>query len=127
MRIFGREPVYVLAFLAVALKLAAAFGLDVTAEQQTLINTVLSCVVAIASAVVLQNGALGAAILQFASAAMALFVGFGLDWSAEKQGLVMASVAALLAIVEHREVQAPLSQVPLEQSSPLKPRPPQGV
>lgn len=127
MKIFGREPVYVLAFAAVALKLAAAFGLDVTADQQTLINTVLSCVVAVASAVVLKTGAAGAAILQFASAAMALFVGFGLDWSTEKQGLVMASVAALLAIIEHREVQAPLSQVPLEQSSPVKAAKPTGV
>lgn len=127
MKIFGREPVYVLAFLAVVLKLAAAFGLDVTADQQTLINTVLSCLVAVASAVVLKTGAAGAAILQFASAAMALFVGFGLDWSTEKQGLVMASVAALLAIVEHREVQAPLPQVPLEQSSPVKPAVPRGV
>lgn len=126
MRIFGREPVYILAALAIALKLAAAFGLDVSDTQQALINTVLSCAVAVASAVVLKTGAAGAAILQFGSAAMALFVGFGLDWSADKQGLVMAGVAAILAIVEHREVTAPVPSVPLEQSSPVK-APPQAA
>lgn len=120
--IFGREPVYILAALAVFLKLGAAFGLDVTETQQTLINAALSCIIAVASAVVLKNGAVGAAILQLGSAAMALFVGFGLDWSTEKQGLVMAGVAAILALFERREVTAPVSIIPLEQKSPILPQ-----
>lgn len=127
MRIFGREPVYILAFIAVALKLAAAHGLDVSADQQTLINTALSCAVAVASAIVLRNGAAGAAILQFASAALALFVGFGLHLSAEEQAGWMSLVAAVLAVVEHREVTAPVAAVPLEQSSPVKPSAPTAV
>ena len=120
MRIFGREPVYVLAFIAVFIKLLAAFGMDVSEHQQALINTALSCAVAVISAIVLRNGALGAAILQFASAAMAAFVGFGLDWSTEKQAAVMAIVAAGLAVVEHREVTAPVPAVGIERSSPVK-------
>lgn len=119
MRIFGREPVYILATIAIALKLAAAYGLDVTADQQTLINTVLACAVALASAVVLRNGAVGAAVLQLASAALALFVGFGLNLSAEEQAGWMSLVAAVLALFEHREVQAPVSAVALETRSPL--------
>ncbi|MGX1220300.1 hypothetical protein [Streptomyces ambofaciens] len=120
MKIFGREPVYLLAAIAIALKLASAYGLNVTADQQALINTALSCIVAVASAVVLRNGALGAAILQLASAGLALFVGFGLDLSAEQQAGWMSLVAAVLALFEHREVEAPVPAVPLEKSSPVK-------
>jgi hypothetical protein len=126
-RIFGREPVYILAVIAVALKLAAAYGINVSADQQTLINTFLSCVVAVASAVVLRNGAAGAAILQLASAGLALFVGFGLELSAEAQAGWMSLVAAVLAVVEHREVEAPVSRLPIEQKSPVAPASPRGV
>ncbi|MCP9209668.1 hypothetical protein [Streptomyces cucumeris] len=118
MKILGREPVLILGFIAVALKLSAAYGLDVSNTQQTLINTVLSCLVAVASAWILRNGAIGAAIMQFASAALALFVGFGLDLSAEEQAGWMALVAAALAILERPQVVPPISILPLEQKGP---------
>ena len=127
MKLFGREPALLLGLAAAALKLLTAFGLDVTATQQALINAVLAAGVGLWLAIVARQGAWAAALMQLAQTVMALFVGFGLDWSAEKQGLVMASVAALLAIVEHREVQAPIPAVPLEQSSPVKPSPLSGV
>lgn len=118
--IFGREPAVILAFFAAFLKLLAAFGVDVTADQQAVINAVLSALVALVLAVVLHQGALYAAIVNLAQAGMALFVGFGLDWSADKQALVMASLAALLAVFGVRpQVAAPVAAVPLEQKSPL--------
>jgi hypothetical protein len=120
MKIFGREPVYLLAVAAIVLKLAAAFGLNVSADQQAVINAVLAAAVGVASAIVLKTGAAGAAILQFAQAALALFVGFGLDLSANQQSLIMSGVAAVLALVLHREVQAPVPTLPLEQRSPVK-------
>lgn len=123
MRIFGREPVYILAVIAVALKLAAAYGLDVSADQQTLINTALACLVAVAFAVVLRTGAAGAAILQLAQAALALFVGFGLDMSATEQAGWMSLVSAILAVVSHGQVTAPVPVLPIEQSSPVKSAP----
>jgi hypothetical protein len=61
--------------------------------------------------------------MQLAQAVMALFVGFGLNWTADKQGLVMATVAALLALFERTQVTAPVPVTPLENSSPVKPRP----
>lgn len=122
MRIFGREPVYILAVIAVALKLGSAYGLDVSADQQTLINTLLACVVAVASAVVLKTGAAGAAILQLAQAGLALFVGFGLDMSAAEQAGWMSLVSAVLAVVSHGQVEAPVSRLPIEQRSPVEPR-----
>ncbi|MER5482909.1 hypothetical protein ABT024_06795 [Streptomyces sp. NPDC002812] len=127
MRIFGREPVYILAVIAVALKLASAYGLDVSADQQTLINTVLACVVAVASAVVLKTGAAGASILQLAQAGLALFVGFGLDMSATEQAGWMSLVSAVLAVVSHGQVTAPVPVLAIEQSSPVKPSVPRAV
>lgn len=120
MKVFGREPVYVLGAIAIALKLASAYGLGVSADQQTLINTFLACIVAVVSAVVLRNGAVGAAVLQLSSAGLALFLGFGLDMSAEQQAGWMSLVAAAVALFEHREVTAPRSSHPLEESSPVK-------
>lgn len=118
--IFGREPAVILAFFAALLKLLAAFGVDVTADQQAVINAVLSALVALALAIMLHSGALYAALVNVAQSVMALFVGFGLDWSADKQALVMASVAALLAVLGVRpQVQAPVSVTPLEAKSPL--------
>lgn len=120
MKIFGREPVYVLAFIAIVLKLAAAYGLDVSADQQTLINTFVACIVAVVSAVVLRNGAVGAAIVQLGQAGLALFLGFGLEMSAEEQAGWMAVVAGAVALWERREVTAPRPVHPLEESSPVK-------
>jgi hypothetical protein len=120
MKIFGREPVVILGAIAVFLKLLAGYGLEVSETQQTLINTVLACAVAVASAVVLKNGAVYAALLQLASAGLALFVGFGLDLSGEQQAGWMALVSAILVIIERPAVEAPLPSTAVEQTSPLK-------
>lgn len=127
MRIFGREPALLLGFAAAALKLLAAFGLDVSATQQTLINAVLAAVVGVWIAIVARDGAVGAAIMQLAQSGVALFVGFGLDWSAEKQGLVMATIAAFLALWERTQVTAPVATTRIEQASPVKAAGPAGV
>jgi hypothetical protein len=121
MKIFGREPVYFLAVAAITLKLVAAFGLDVSDTQQTVINAALAAAVGVASAIVLKTGAAGAAILQLAQAGLALFVGFGLDLSADQQGLIMSGVTAVLALVLHEQVTAPVATTRLEQASLVKP------
>ncbi|MET9445468.1 hypothetical protein ABZY13_33055, partial [Streptomyces sp. NPDC006610] len=65
-------------------------------------------------------GAWAAAILQTAQAVMSLFVGLGLDWSADRQALWMATIAALLAVVERFIVTPPLATTRLEQTSTIK-------
>ncbi|WP_406078773.1 hypothetical protein OG337_29165 [[Kitasatospora] papulosa] len=120
MRIFGREPVVILGAIAVLLKLLAGYGIQVSETQQTLINTFLACAVAVASAVVLKNGALYAALLQLASAGLALFVGFGLDMTTEQQAGWMAFVSAVLVVIERPTVEAPVPTTRVEQSSPVK-------
>lgn len=121
MKVFGREPVYILAFVAIALKLAAAYGFDVSAEQQGAIMAVLSLIVAAINAIVLKTGAIGAAIVNLAQGAIALFLAFGLNLSADQQALWMGIVEAAVALVIRREVTAPVSPLRIEQSSPLEP------
>ena len=123
MKILGREPVYLLGFIAAALQALSAFGVDISDGTQTAINAVSAAAVGIITAIVLKNGALAAAIVQFAQAAMALCVGLGLDWSADSQSKVMAAIGAFVTLWLRREVTAPVPEVRLEQSSPLDRRP----
>lgn len=120
MKIFGREPVAILAFIAVALKLGAAYGWDVSADKQAAIMAVLSCAVAIAEAFILKTGAAFAAIVNFAQAAIALFLAFGLHMTAEEQALWMLLIEGGVAFFVRREVTAPVPSLRIEQSSLIK-------
>lgn len=118
MKVFAREPALLLGLIAAGVKLLG-YEMNVSAGVQTAINAIAAGVVAIIIAVVAKNGAWGAAILQTAQAVMSLFVGLGLDWSADRQALWMASIAAALAVVERFIVTPPLPSTDLEKSSPL--------
>lgn len=119
MKIFGREPVAILAFIAVALKLSSAYGWDVSAEQQAAIMAVLSCAVAVAEAFILKTGAAFAAIVNLGHAAIALFLAYGLNMSAEQQALWMLVIEGGVAFFVRREVTAPVQLLRIEQSSPM--------
>jgi hypothetical protein len=120
MKTFGREPALILGFVAAAVQALAAFGVQVSPGVQTAVNTIAAAVVAVVSAIILKNGALGAALMQLATAGMALVVGLGLDWSTERQGWVMALVAAGIALFTRTQVTPPVPIVRLEQTSPVK-------
>lgn len=121
MKIFGREPATILAFIAVALKLGSAYGLGVTETQQALIMAFLSCVVAVAEVFILKTGAAFAALVNLGQAGIALFIGFGLDVSAEQQALWMLAIEGGLALfVVRPQVTAPIPALQIEQSSLVK-------
>lgn len=119
MKIFGREPVYILAFVAIVLKLSAAYGLDVSDTEQGAVMAVLSLVVAVIAAFVLKTGAAAAAIVNLAQGVLALFLAFGLDMPAETQALWMLAVEGGVALLLHKEVTAPVEALRIEQSSPM--------
>lgn len=118
MKIFGREPVVILAFIAVSLKLSSAYGLEVSDAQQGAIMAVLSLIVAVASAVVLKTGAVGAAVINLAQGALALFLAFGLEMAAEQQALWMLLVEGVVALWLRERVVAPATLLPIEQRAP---------
>ena len=119
MILLRREPALLLGFIAAAVKLAG-YELDVSAGVQTAINAIAAGVVALLIAIIAKNGAWGAALLQTAQAVMSLFVGLGLDWSADRQALWMGTIAALLAVVERFILTPPLDTTRLEQTSVVK-------
>lgn len=120
MKILGREPVYILGFIAALLQALSAFGVDISDGTQTAINAISAAVVGVITAIVLKNGALAAMLLQLAQAVMSLCVGLGLDWSADHQSKVMAAIGALVTLWLRERVTAPVPAVPLEQGSPIK-------
>lgn len=123
LRVFGREPVAILAFIAVTLKLGTAYGWDISTEQQTYIIAALACVVALVEAFVLKTGAAFAAIVNLAQAALTLFMGFGLEMAPETQALWLFAVEAVTAFFLRREVTAPIAVLPIEQTSPVTSKP----
>ena len=123
MKIFGREPVYILGFIAALLQALSAFGVDISDGTQTAINAVSAAAVGVITAIVLKNGALAAMLVQFAQAVMSLCVGLGLDWSAADQSKVMAAIGALVTLWLREKVTAPVSETAVERSSPIKPGP----
>ncbi|MFD7867303.1 hypothetical protein [Streptomyces sp. NPDC059783] len=117
MKIFGREPAALLGLIAVIVKLVAAFGVDVSSEQQAVINAVAAAAVGLTLAVMASDG-VGAALVGLVQAAIALAVGFGLDWSAEKQAVVLSVATAVVAMWDRTQVTAPVPAAPSKAALP---------
>lgn len=105
--IFRREPALWLALIAVFVKTLSAFGLDVSVDQQSLINAGAAAAVGLIVAAMVHDG-VGAALLGVVQAVIALAVGFGLGWSADRQAVVMSLVAAVVAMWTRTQVTAPV-------------------
>ncbi|MFE2911234.1 hypothetical protein [Kitasatospora indigofera] len=106
-RIFGREPAMLLALVAAIVNALPAFGVDLTTGQQAGLNAGAATVVAVAIAVIVHDG-LGAAILGVLQAFGALVIGFGFDWTTEKQAAAMLIATAAVAVVTRAQVTAPV-------------------
>lgn len=109
MKLFGREPAAILALVAVVVKLAAAFGLDVNAETQAWINGLAAALMGVLVAAFTKDG-LGAALISLAQAALALAVGLGLEWSADQQAVAMTLVTIAVGMWDRTQVTAPVPQ-----------------
>lgn len=117
MKIFGREPAAFVALAAVIIKLIAAFGVNLSTDQQAVLNAVVAALVGVVVAV-MAHDALAAPLYGFAQAALALAVGFGLHWSADQQALVLSGVQVALAMFLRTQVTA---KVPDSVQTPAPP------
>ena len=112
---FGREPAAWLSLVAVLVKLAVAFGWNASPDVQAAVNAVAAATMGILIALAVHDG-LGVAIVGFAQAALALGIGYGLDWSTDKQAVVMAAVTIAVGMWDRTQVTA---KVPAKQPLPL--------
>lgn len=117
MKLFGREPVFLLAFIAVTLKLAAAYGLALSTTQQGAIMAVLSVGVGVTQAVVLKSGAVAGLLVNLGQAVVALFLAFGVGMTPETLAMWGLLIEAGVALLMRPQVEAPVGQVPLETKS----------
>lgn len=105
MKILGREPAAILSFAAVAIKLATAFGLGLSSDQQAVLNAVVAAGVGLAVAA-MAHDALAAPLYGAAQGALALAVGFGLHWSADQQAIVLSFVQVAIGMFVRTQVTA---------------------
>jgi hypothetical protein len=105
----SRDPALYLTGFATAIRLAAAFGLNFTETQQTILNATATAVAGLWVALWVRRDGQVAAILGVAQALLALAVGFGLDVSAEGQAVIMSFIGALAAAFIRTQVTAPVT------------------
>lgn len=111
MKIFGREPAIFLALVAAAIKMIAAFWIDLTTEQQAVINALVAAIVGAVIAATVKDG-LVAALLGVAQALLALAIGFGLRVDPDDQAVIMSFVGLALGMFTRTQVTAPVPAEP---------------
>lgn len=107
MKIFGREPALILAFIAALIQVVSSFVLPLTTEQQSLLNGAAAALMGMITAVIVHDG-VQAAVLGFIQGVLSVAVGFGLDVDPTKQSMIMALIAAALALWVRDRVTAPI-------------------
>lgn len=109
MKVLGREPALWCALAAAAVKLVAAFWIDLSVDQQSALNAIVAGILGLVVAIAVKDG-IQAAVLGFAQAALALAIGFGLHMSAPNQATLMAFVAVAVGMFERTQAIAPVPQ-----------------
>lgn len=108
---FSRDPALWLTLVATAVRLASAFLLHLTGEQQAVVNAAATAVAALIVAFAVAHDGQVAAILGVAQALLALAIGFGLNVSAENQAVIMSFVGAVAAAFIRTQATATVSAV----------------
>lgn len=121
--LFKRDPALILMLLATAVRLASAFWLDWTVDQQSVVNAALAALMGVIVSFVVKHDGQVAAITGFFAAMIALAIGFGLQISPENQAIIMSFVGAALAAFTRTQV---VSSVPPTTNASAEPKPPVG-
>jgi hypothetical protein len=107
MKIFGREPAAWAALASIVLQVIGAFVVGFDAETQAWVNAVVLAVLGLIVSVMVHDGVI-AAITGLAQAVLTLAAGLGLDWSAEKQALILSLITAVAQFAVRQVVTAPV-------------------
>lgn len=110
MKIFGREPALVLAFVAVLIQGVSVFLFNLSDGQQGVLNAFAVALVGLATAVKVKTDKLAPAILGFAQAALATGLAFGWHLAADQQTVIMSFVATAVAMFVRTQVEAPVAR-----------------
>ena len=108
-KIWGREPAVILAFVAALIQGVSGFFFHLTDDQQGVLNAVAVAVLGLVTAAAVKGDAWLPAISGGIKAIMALGLAFGAHWSADKQSLVMVLVTAAFAAFVRTQVVAPVT------------------
>jgi hypothetical protein len=108
-KIWGREPAVILAFVAALIQGVSGFFFHLTVDQQGVLNAVAVAVLGLVTAAAVKGDAWLPAISGLIKAVLALGVAFGAHWPADKQSLVMVLVTAAFAAFVRTQVTAPVN------------------
>ena len=107
-KIYGREPATWLALVAAVWGVLSAFGIDFSAETQSVVTAALAAVLGIVVAIQVHDGILPA-LNGLVVAAVSLVSHFALHWSAEEQATKVGALTLLIAwFVTRPNVTAPV-------------------
>jgi hypothetical protein len=114
MKLFGREPALLLGLVAAAIQLFSATVLNLTVEQQGVLNAVAVAIIGVVTAVAVRSDKAAPAVLGLVQAVLACALAFGLAIAPETQGAVMAFVTALVSAFVRTQVVAPVPAVEVD-------------
>ena len=113
MKIFGREPALIMAFLSSAIAVFSAFILPLSDEQQGVLNAIVVALFGFITAALLDKEKFVPALVGLTKAVIAVAISFGLHWTPEQQGLALSLVVAAAALWYRPQV---VASVPPEQA-----------
>lgn len=104
----GREPVKIGALIAAILGLVSGLGLNVTVDQQGVINGAVVLIVGFINTLVVSEEKALPLISGVVQASLSVALSFGLLLSPQVQASVMTFVVALVAMWQRTQVSAPV-------------------
>lgn len=112
MKVFGREPALILAFIATAIQVASTLALNLSVEQQGYLNAAIAALFGVVTAVAVSMERAVPALIGFIQAAVAVAIAFGVEVRPEVLTAITALVAAAGAMFVRTQVSAPVPPEP---------------
>jgi uncharacterized membrane protein len=98
MKVLGRYPAVILGVVSSLIQMLVAFGLPWSETQTIAVNAGVAALLGVVTAFYVARDRLLPAIIGFAQAALTVGLAFGLNWTPEQVGMLMAFAASLVAL-----------------------------